>query len=129
MSESSMTEGELMDFSFTGHDDPLSFPPASTAEARQEVLCWVAKCVFARRKMELAYELKTGQVLELIALIVSNTYAARGDSFQFADDEALARIHDLLLEHDPHIVRRYSHTQITEQQLIRQFRRSQGGRE
>jgi hypothetical protein len=64
--------------------------------------------------------------LELIALIISKTYAERGDSFQLADDEALIRISDMLLEHDPHIVRRYSHKQISEKQLLRQLKVNQG---
>ena len=60
-------------------------------------------------------------MLELIALVISKTYAGRGDLFQLADDAALMRISDLLLEHNPHLIRRYTHEQITEQQLLRQL--------
>jgi hypothetical protein len=66
-------------------------------------------------------ELKASQTLELIALIVSKTYASQGDSFQLADDEALARIYDLLLEHDPHTVRRHLLKGVNEEQLEMQM--------
>lgn len=41
-----------------------------------------------------------------IAAIVSRTYACRGDSYTMADDEALARIRDLLEEIDVRIIER-----------------------
>lgn len=49
---------------------------------------------------------KLHQIIEQIALIISKTYAERGDCFQLADDTALMMIRDLLIEHNPCIIAR-----------------------
>lgn len=43
---------------------------------------------------------------ERIAAILGKTYLVRGDDFKLSDDEALARIRDLLEEMDPNIIDR-----------------------
>jgi hypothetical protein len=102
-------------------DVPASFPHALLTAGRRECLRQIARTVFERMKVRHEGELKASQTLELIALIVSKTYASQGDSFQLADDEALARIYDLLLEHDPHTVRRHLLKGVNEEQLEMQM--------
>lgn len=102
-------------------DVQASFPRPVRTKLWRECLRHSARTVFERRKLRLERELKASQVLELIALIVSKTYATQGDSFQLADDEALVRIYDLLFEHDSHIVRRHLLTGVTEQELEKQM--------
>jgi hypothetical protein len=123
---SSLPPEALTDVFWATEDIPTSFLAALAPERKRGLLCEIARSVFERRRVELTNNLKASQLLELIALIISKTYAARGDSFQLADDVALMRIADLLLEHDPHIVRRYSQTRVTEEQLLKQFQRTQG---
>jgi hypothetical protein len=125
MSENSLPPEALVDVFWPKDDFPTSFPPALSPEVRRKLLHEIAQTVFERRRRELAYDIKASQVLELIALIISKTYAGRGDLFQLADDVALMRISDLLLEHNPHLIRRYTHEQITEQQLLRQLQMNQ----
>lgn len=109
MSENSLPPESLADVFWPKDDFPTSFPPASSPEVRRELLREIAQSVFERRRRGLTYELKASQVLALIALVISKTYAGRGDLFQLADDVALMRISDLLLEHNPHLIRRYNH--------------------
>jgi hypothetical protein len=126
MSENTLPPEALIDVFWPKDDVPTSFQPASSPAVRRELLCEIARSVFERRKIERAHDLKASQMLELIALIISKTYAERGDAFQLGDDVALMRIHDVLLEHDPYIVRRYSNKRINEQQLLRQLQVNQG---
>ncbi len=46
------------------------------------------------------------QFPERVAAIVGKTYAVMGDDFKMADDEALARIRDLLDELDDKLIAR-----------------------
>lgn len=127
MSENNLPPEELINLFWPKDEFPPPFPLGFAPEARCEFLRKIAQDVFERRKIELTHELKASQVLERIAWIISKTYAGRGDSFQIADDEALIRISDVLIEHEPHIVRRYVHRQITEEQLLKELRIIPGG--
>lgn len=98
-----------------------SFIRQSIPEVKREWLATIAKQVFSRRRREIEGNLKANQVLELIALVVSKSYVECGDFFQVADDTALAMIRDLLLQHDPFIVKRYSHTKLSQRDLLKSF--------
>jgi len=95
-------------------------------EEKREWLATIAKNVFSRRKREIEGNLKAHQVLELIALVVSKSYVECGDFFQVADDTALMMIRDLLLRHDPVIVKQYSHTKLSQQNLLKSFSERDG---
>jgi hypothetical protein len=127
MSENNLPPEDLIHIFWPKDEFPPPFPPGCSPEARCEFLRRIAQGVFERRRVELTHELKASQVLERIAWIISKTYAGRGDSFQIADDEALIRISDVLIEHKPHIIRRYVQKQITEEQLLKELRIISGG--
>jgi hypothetical protein len=126
MSENTLPLETLIDVFWQKEDTSTSFARPDSPEAKRELLRQIACSVFKRQRIVLIHELKASQVLELIALIISKTYSVRGDSFQVADDEALMRISDLLLELDPNIIRRYSRIQITEQQFLRRLKENAG---
>lgn len=50
------------------------------------------------------YAAKVAKLPERIAAIISKTYAVEGDAADMADDEAMMRIRDLLLEIDPQLI-------------------------
>jgi hypothetical protein len=127
MSENDLSPEELINIFWPEDEFPTPFPPRISPEVRCEFLSKIARRVFERRRIELAHELKASQVLKRIAWIISKTYAGRGDSFQIADDEALIQISDVLIEHDPQIIRRYVHKQITEVQLLKELQITPGG--
>ena len=52
------------------------------------------------------YATKLAKLPDRIAAIVGKTYAENGDSATIADDEALMRIRDLLVELDPTLIQR-----------------------
>lgn len=92
-----------------------------TPEIKLETLRVVANEIFERRRVRIANELKASQILELIALVMSKTYAECGDSFQLADDRALIMICDLLYQHDPFIFKRYKNKHLSQRALIKEF--------
>lgn len=92
--------------------------PQRVAEFRQSALearILPVLQAFARRRINkrkgvrgLAEEcaVKLARLPERVAAIVGKTYAVQGDSCELADDEALGRIRDLLLELDEEIIDR-----------------------
>jgi hypothetical protein len=125
MFEDSFPLEDLTNVCWKTGEPPTSFLSGGSSESRGVMLGVIARSVFTRRRIELANNLKATQVLELIALVISKTYAEQGDSFQLADDEALLHISDLLHEHDPHMIQRYSRELIPERQLLKQLQEIQ----
>ena len=97
------------------------YPNPSTPEIKLETLRAVAEQVFRRRKMAIVQTLKATQVLELIALTISQTYIECGDDYQLADDQALTTINELLIQYDPNITHCYKNKRLSHKQLLRQF--------
>jgi hypothetical protein len=62
-----------------------------------------------RLRLELTPEQTTlleGKLHDRIAAVIAHTYTELGDAATLADDEGLAMIRDLLLQHDPEIINR-----------------------
>lgn len=97
------------------------YPNPPTPEIKLEILRAVAEQVFRRRKMAIVQTLKATQVLELIAFTISQTYIECGDDYQLADDQALTTINELLIQHDPNIIRCCKSKGLSHKQLLRQF--------
>lgn len=118
----------LNDFAISVHisDGGEAYIRQWIPEEKREWLATIAKNVFSRRKRKIEGNLKAHQVLELIALVVSKSYVECGDFFQVADDTALMMIRDLLLRDDPFIIKRYSHTKLSQQDLLKSFSEHDG---
>lgn len=101
-----------MKISYTTPRRPKPLTKYAVARSTQavrnlETLWAVAGSVISRshesiERYEPLWEMK--ELVENIALVVSKTYAERGDAYKLTDDTALMQIRDLLLQHDPTII-------------------------
>lgn len=94
-----------------------STPPPITIPAETFILIMQA-LIRSNREMELElitqkYDHRYSKLCNQIAAILSRTYIELGDGAEFADDEALLMIRDLLLDFDGTIVSRNRFRRIT----------------
>jgi hypothetical protein len=77
-------------------------------ETRLKMLHAVASDLFGKRHLAalktLETEISLHEILNLLALIISKTYAECGDYFQLADDEALVLIRNQLIRYNPVVI-------------------------
>lgn len=70
-------------------------------------LGYLARQIFAKQALTPErFERWLATSLDQVAIIISHTYAERGDAAELADDVALAMIRDLLLDVDAHLIER-----------------------
>lgn len=102
------SEEELFDFNYSVEEE-FTRPPSREHELNDLT-------EMAYRLLKRNYGYKSAQnrldtepptlryVIDQIALVIAKTYVECGDSFQLADDLALMRIRDLLIEYHPGII-------------------------
>ena len=70
-------------------------------------LGYLARQIFAKQALTPErFERWLAACFDQVAIIISHTYAERGDAAELADDVALAMIRDLLLDVDAHLIER-----------------------
>ena len=121
MTNSVETQGEAIEF---GDMESLAgdvFTRPRSSETNLKILKAIATNVFCGKTIRTSLleeeVVQLREIMEMVALILSKTYVARGDSFSLADDEALMLISDVLTHHEPSIIARNESKQIPKQLL------------